>query len=106
VSKSEEPRFEVVAPAGRHVFKVSESLVQIADLTKARIAFIWDYVFRGDEMFDVIEARMTKSYPGIDFLPYSEFGDVHGSSAEAVIARLRAKLIAKQADGVVIGVGA
>jgi hypothetical protein len=71
-----------------------------------RIGFVWDYVFRGDEMFAVLEAGLAERFPGSTFVPYEAFGNIHGHDERAVIRALPERLRAERVDAVVVGVGA
>ena len=70
-----------------------------------RIGFVWDYVFRGDEMFPLIEAEIRRHHPDATFVPFETFGNIHGKESDPVLDQLAAKLREQQVDAVVVGVG-
>jgi hypothetical protein len=78
---------------------------RLSDLNGKRIAFVWDYVFRGDEMFPIIESEIARRYPDASFVPYDEFGNIHGKDSDPVIESLPDALRTQRADAAVIGVG-
>ena len=71
-----------------------------------RIGFVWDYVFRGDEMFEVLEEELSKRFPGSVFVPYETFGNMHGHDEREVLAALPDILRREELDAVIAGVGA
>lgn len=103
---SGEPRYRVVWPLGRSTTELVAANAGLADLNGKTIGFIWDYVFRGDEMFPVIAEALRQRYPDVRFVDYPAFGNIHGSDERAVIEALPARLRQAQVDGVVVGVGA
>lgn len=70
-----------------------------------RVAFLWDYLFRGDELFPVLERELTERYPGLEVVAYQEFGSTHGSDELETIAGLPAALANRHIDAVVSGMG-
>ena len=38
------------------------------------VAQLWDYLFRGDEIFPMLEEALSERYPGIRFVSYDTFG--------------------------------
>ena len=71
-----------------------------------RIGFQWDYVFRGDEMFRVLEEELPDRFPGCTFVSFAEFGNIHGHDEREVLAVLGDRLREKEIDAVIAGVGA
>jgi hypothetical protein len=71
-----------------------------------RVGFLWDYVFRGDEMFTVLERELPKHLPGPTFVSYETFGNIHGHDEREVLAVLGDRLREKEIDAVIAGVGA
>lgn len=71
-----------------------------------RVGFVWDYVFRGDEMFAVLERELGRRWPGTAFVPHGAFGNIHGHDEREVLAVLADRLREKEVDAVIAGVGA
>lgn len=69
------------------------------------VAFVWDYVFRGDELFPVIEAALRTQFTDMQFVGPDAFGSTFGGDEEAALAALPAMLKDLQVDAVVSGVG-
>jgi hypothetical protein len=74
-------------------------------LAGKKVAFLWDYVFRGDEIFAILQKELSHRYPGMTFVSHSEFGNTHGSDEHQVVASLPAKLKALEVDAVISGMG-
>ena len=74
-------------------------------LEGARIAFLWDYLFRGDELFPVLERELTSRFEGLEVVGYEVFGNTHGSDELDMIAGLPDALRRERVDAVVSGMG-
>ena len=69
------------------------------------VAQLWDYVFRGDEVFALLEEGLKKRYPDIKFVSFKEFGNTHGSDEREVLNALSRKFKELKVDAVVSGMG-
>ena len=69
------------------------------------IAHVWDYLFRGDEIFPVLEEGLRARFPGVTFVGYEEFGSTHGGEEHEVLATMPAKLQSLGVDAVISGMG-
>lgn len=78
---------------------------RLESLDGKRIGFVWDYVFRGDEMFPLIQRELQRRYPSASFVSYEEFGNIHGKDSDPVIDALPTRLREEGVDAVVVGVG-
>ncbi|MEM7252583.1 MAG: hypothetical protein AAF493_14300 [Pseudomonadota bacterium] len=67
------------------------------------VAFLWDYLFRGDEIFDTIRSELTKRYRDVSFVDHETFGSTHGGDEHAVLERLASRLREHRVDGVISG---
>jgi len=106
-----EPSYEVVwprSPRGVQARRVANRL-EGADgchpLQGKRIAFLWDFLFRGDELFPVVERELTERFAGLEVVGYQEFGNTHGSDEVETIAGLPTALANHRIDAVVSGMG-
>jgi hypothetical protein len=75
------------------------------DLNGKTVAFLWDYIYRGEVMFDVIEKELRARYPDISIHGYDRFGNIHGPGEKQVIAGLPSLLKKLKCDASVAGVG-
>ena len=104
-SRSDEPEYHVVWPRSPHGVQVRRRADRLPSLEGARIAFLWDYLFRGDELFPVLEAELRERFPGVDIVGFDVFGNLHGSDEKERIGRLPNDLRARGVDAVVSGIG-
>jgi len=92
-------------PRGMRQAGVKPLAKRLDTLDGKTIAWVWDYVFRGNEVFEQLEASLRARYPGVKFLHWEQFGNTHGSDERAVVAGLADKLRSLGADAVVSGMG-
>ena len=65
--------YEVVWPLGRSTVEVKPLAPRLSDLKGKTIGELWDGVFRGNEIFPMLEEMISKQYPGVNFVSWSEF---------------------------------
>jgi len=70
-----------------------------------RIGFLWDYVFRGEEIFPVLQEAIDGAFEDVRFVGYDAFGSVFGGDEHAVLSRLPARLKELEVDAVITGIG-
>ena len=97
--------YEVVSPRGKRVEKGARLAKRLNTLKDKTVGELWNWAFRGDEMFPVIERELAKRYPGVKFVGYDVFGNTHGPEEKKVIAGLPDKLRQNNCDAVISGVG-
>ncbi|MDH5536017.1 MAG: hypothetical protein OEZ08_10675 [Betaproteobacteria bacterium] len=97
--------YDALWPRSPRQAKVKPLAQRLDTLEGKTIAWVWDYVFRGDEVFAQLEKSFKARYPGVKFLSYSEFGNTHSDKEREVVAALPGKLKALGADAVVSGMG-
>ena len=98
--------FDVVWPLGRSTETAIALNARFTDNKAKRIGFLWDYIFRGDQMFPLIQAGLAEKFPGSTFVPHTAFGNIHGHDEREVLAALPQRLKDEKLDAVVVGVGA
>ena len=67
------------------------------------IAFVWDYMFRGDEIFPVIADELQSQFTDVTIVDYDTFGTTHGEGEARLVATLGERLAAHGVDAVVSG---
>lgn len=103
----DEQLLEVVWPMGRATKGRIVSKERLPDPRGKTIAFIWDYVFRGNEMFEIIKDELhSRGYDDVTFIDFDVFGDTHGADERAVVEDIPNKLLKYRADAAIVGVGA
>ena len=98
-------RHEVVWPRGRRIVERQTLAPQLSALGGATIAFLWNDVFRGDEIFPVLERELARRYPDLTIVPWHVFGSIYGGDERRTIAALPDRLRARRVDAVVSAVG-
>ena len=83
--------------------KIQPFAKRFESLEGKTIAQLWDFLFRGDEVFDLLEEGLKKKIPGVRFVSWREFGNTHGSDEREIIAALPGRLKALGVDGVISG---
>jgi hypothetical protein len=97
--------YEVYWPLSPRQSKIRAVAPRLDTLAGKKIAFLWDYLFRGDEVFAVIEKAFKARFPGITFVNWKEFGNTHGNDERAVVAALPARLKELEVDAAISGMG-
>ena len=70
------------------------------------VAQLWDYVYRGDEVFALLEEGLRRRYPDINWVSWREFGPTHGNEEHEVLASLPEKFKALGVEAAISGMGA
>ncbi len=103
-----EPLYEVVWPLGRCVSPPVTLAPSLRDLNGKTVCEFWGWVYRGDQIFPIINEELRKRYPGIKIVDYQKTGDSHGNNImeRDYVARLPEMFSEYGADAVIAGVGA
>jgi hypothetical protein len=96
---------EVFWPRGTKTVSYQPVSPRLPSLEGKTVAFLWDYLFRGDEIFPMIERGLSERYPGIRFVGYETFGSTHGEDEHAILAALPDKLRNLKVDAIISGMG-
>ena len=96
--------YEVFWPGGPSAVNTISSAPR-ADLTGKRIGILWDYVFRGEEIFPILEKSISERYENVEFIGYQNFGSTFGGDEHAVLAALPKRLKNLKIDAVISGIG-
>jgi hypothetical protein len=103
---SSEPVFHTVWPLGKKAYPDTTPRERVKDLSGKVVGELWDYVFRGEEIFPILRDQLKAKYPGIKFVNYDTFGNVHGPRQRELVAGIPALLEQHKVDAVISGVGA
>jgi hypothetical protein len=103
---SAEPTYEVYAPTGASASGEVRTGPALEELEGATVALLWDWYFKGDQIFELIRQDLSARYPGMRFLGPEVFGSTHGDREDGVIAELPGVLRARRVDAVISAVGA
>jgi len=77
----------------------------LSTLAGKRVGFLWDYLFRGDELFPILAEELTTRFEGIEIVGYEEFGNLHGADEKERVSQLPETLRDRGVDAVVSGMG-
>lgn len=100
-----DPQVEVAWPRGEKAVEAFPLARRLDSLEGKTIGIIWDWVYRGDEIYPIVQAELTKQYPDIKFIDYEVFGNPH-SAHEAEVFKNLPKLSAEHGcDAFIVGVG-
>lgn len=97
--------YAVVWPRGERTVQVSALAPRLDTIAGKTVCQLWDYLFRGDDIFPLIEAEISARYSGVRFIKYSEFGSTHGDEEREILASLPERLQVLGVDAVVSGMG-
>jgi len=97
--------YRVLWPRGKKVLKTTPLAKRLPTLEGKTICELWDWIFRGDEIFPVLEKMLSDRYPGVKFVSYKEFGNTHGPEEAKVVGNLKTTLKKHGCDAVISAVG-
>ncbi|MCD8069000.1 MAG: hypothetical protein LUE87_08960 [Lachnospiraceae bacterium] len=99
-------QFQVLHPSVQSTSKTEQVSPPLPDLNGKVIGELWNWAFRGDETFPMIEEELKAIYPDIKFVSYQTFGNFHDPTHEAeMMAALPGKLKEEGVDAVIVGNG-
>ena len=93
----------VLWPRGRRTVTARSVAPRLETLAGKTIGQLWDDLFRGDEIFPVLEAALAQRFPGVRFVDYRTFGSTHGAEEHDVLERLPARMQEHGVDAVISG---
>ena len=98
--------FEVVWPRGPRQVGQKQLAMRHPTLDGKVVAQLWDYLFRGDEVFEVLEQGLRERYPNVRFVSWRELGNTHGSDEREMVAALPQRLKALGVDAAISAIAA
>ena len=98
--------YEVFWPRGARQVKRKALAPRLKSLEGKTVAQLWDFIFRGNEVFDALEEGLKARYPGVRFVSWREFGNTHGSDERQVVAALPQRMKELGIDAVISGMAA
>ncbi|HEX2437408.1 MAG TPA: hypothetical protein VHT71_03790 [Methylomirabilota bacterium] len=76
---------------------------RLETLAGKTIGQLWDDLFRGDEIFPMLESALTARFPGVRFVDYRTFGSTHGAEEHAVLSDLPKRMRELGVDAIISG---
>lgn len=95
--------YRVVWPRGTRTVQAADVAPRLPTLEGRTIGQLWDDLFRGDEIFPILERELGRRFPGLRFVRYDVFGSTHGRDEGRVLAELPDKLRRHEVDAVISG---
>lgn len=100
-----ETQYAVYWPRGSRQAKVTALAQRLDTLDGKTVAQLWDFLFRGDEVFTLLEEGLGKRFSNVKFISWRDFGNTHGSDEREVVAALPNRLKELGVDAVISGMG-
>ncbi len=98
-----ESQYEALWPRSPRQVGLKPLARRLETLNGKTVAQLWDYVFRGNEVFALLEEGLKQRFPDVRFVSYREFGSTHGSEEREVLASLPRKFKELGVDAVISG---
>ncbi len=95
--------YEVVWPRSKQSVELQDLADRPDSLDGRTVGFLWDYLFRGDEIFPVIAEELRIRYPTVKIIDFDQFGSTHGDGEAELVAALPQRLRDYGVDVVVSG---
>ena len=102
-NKPNDGYYEVYWPRGARQQKTRALAPRLDDLNGKTVAQLWDQLFKGDVVFEILEESLKARFPGVKFVSWREFGSTHGGEEKEALAALPEKLKALGVDAVISG---
>jgi hypothetical protein len=95
--------FEAYWPRGELQQRKMNLAPRLDSLAGKKVAQIWDELFKGDQIFTLLEEGLRERYPDITFVSWREFGSTHGAQEKEALERLPGRLRELGVDAVISG---
>ena len=102
---SNREHFEVLWPGGPSAIAQIQPAPRLSALAGKRIGFLWDDMFRGDDIFPILEEHLRALEPSAEIVGYETFGSIFGGDEHTVLEALPDRLKRLEIDAVVSGNG-
>lgn len=97
--------YKVVWPRGASLAGVVPAAKRPPSLEGKTVAFLWDFLFRGDQVFKFLQKGLAEKFPGVKFVGYEVFGNTHSGDERKVVAAVPGRLKEHRVDAVISGMG-
>lgn len=95
----------VVWPRSAKAVEIKPLAKRLDTMDGKTVAFLWDDLFRGDEIWPILKQELSQRYTGLSFVDHDAFGSTHGDDEHRVLAELPGKIRSMKIDAVVSGMG-
>jgi hypothetical protein len=97
--------YAVVWPRSAKAVEIKPLAKRLDALDGKTIAFLWDDLFRGDEIWPILKQELSSRFTGLNFVDHDAFGSTHGDDEHRVLGELPDKIRSMKIDAVVSGMG-
>jgi hypothetical protein len=97
--------YAVVWPRSAKAVDIKPLSPRLDTMDGKTIAFLWDDLFRGDEIWPIVKQELSSRYNNVRFIDHDAFGSTHGDEEHRVLAELPDKIRSMKIDAVVSGMG-
>ncbi len=95
--------YEAHWPRGTRQQKTRPLAPRLSTLEGKTVAQLWDQLFKGDEVFTLLEEGLRKQFPGVTFVSWRDFGSTHGGEEKEALAALPTRFKELGVDAVISG---
>ena len=97
--------YEVLWPRAAKQKTVKPLASRLDSLEGKTVAQLWDFMFRGDEVFALLEEALHERFPGVRFVNWRVLGNTHAADEREVLADLPRRLKELGVDAAISGMG-
>ena len=97
--------YAVVWPRSAKAVEIKPLAKRLDTMDGKTVAFLWDDLFRGDEIWPILKQELSARYTGLAFVDHDTFGSTHGDDEHRVLAELPGKIKSMKIDAIVSGMG-
>jgi len=101
--KTNDGYYEAYWPRGPRQQRARALAPRLETLEGKTVAQLWDQLFKGDVVFEILEEGLRARFPGVKFVSWRDFGSTHGGEEKEVLAALPEKFKAMGVDAVISG---
>ena len=103
MTTSNDGYYEAYWPRSQRQERMRTLAPRLTTLEGKTVAQLWDQLFKGDVVFELLEEGLRERFPGIRFVSWRDFGSTHGGEEKEVLAQLPQRLKALGVDAVISG---
>ena len=101
--KENDGYYEAYWPRGVRQQRTRALAPRLQSLEGKTVAQLWDYLFKGDQVFELLDEGLKARFPGVRFVSWREFGSTHGGEEKEALAALPERFKALGVDAVISG---